>query len=184
VLVTGKDGLEDSATALRRGVVRLSRRMQLERPMRTVSLNQFSLLAHLARRGAMTVGELAALERAQPQSLTRPLAGLAEEGHVRRQTDPEDGRRVLVTITGSGLEVLLNDMRQRDSWLALAMTRLNDTERGVLVLAAEIMERISQDADTVALHSARPARGGAAKTAQTAQAAQPAQVPAADRNAS
>lgn len=143
--------LAKAATALRRGTTRLSRRMQLERPIRTVSLNQFSLLAHLSRRGPMTVGELAALERAQPQSLTRPLAGLDDEGLIVREADPDDGRRVIVRITEAGVAVLVEDMRQRDSWLALAMTRLNPTERGVLVLAAELMERISQDADTIAL---------------------------------
>jgi DNA-binding MarR family transcriptional regulator len=161
MLVTDDDGPDDlrrAAITVRRGVVRLSRRMQLERPVRSVSLNQFSLLAHLSRRGPMTVGELAALERAQPQSLTRPLAGLADDGLIVREPDPDDGRRVIIRITQPGIDVLVEDMRQRDSWLALAMTRLSPTERGVLVLAAEVMERISQDADTLALHAAYPVR--------------------------
>lgn len=145
--------IEEEAAALRRATTRLSRRLQQERPQRTVSLNQFSLLGHLSRYGPTTVSDLAALERAQPQSLTRPLASLESDGLIHRAPDPADGRRVLVSITDAGRAVLATDMRQRDAWLALVMARLSPTERGVLALAAELMEGISQDADSVALRA-------------------------------
>lgn len=146
--------IDEEATALRKATTRLSRRLQQERPRRTVSLSQFSLLGHLVRYGPTTVGDLAALERAQPQSLTRPLAGLAGDGLIARTADPADGRRVVVRITDDGREVLATDMRQRDTWLALVLARMTPTERGVLALAAELMERISQDAESLALRAA------------------------------
>ena len=151
--------IDEEASALRKATTRLSRRLQQERPQGSVSLNQFSLLGYLSRYGPTTVGDLAALERAQPQSLTRPLASLEEEGLIHRAPDPVDGRRVLVSITAAGREVLATDMRQRDSWLALVLSRMTPTERGVLALAADLMERISQDAESVALRAThrRPA---------------------------
>jgi DNA-binding MarR family transcriptional regulator len=145
--------IEEEATALRKATTRLSRRLQQERPRNTVSLNKFSLLGHLSRYGPTTVSDLAALERAQPQSLTRPLAGLEADGLIQRGPDPADGRRVLVSVTAAGRSVLATDMRQRDAWLALVLARLSPTERGVLALAADLMERISQDADSVALRA-------------------------------
>ncbi|HEX3788696.1 MAG TPA: MarR family transcriptional regulator [Pseudonocardiaceae bacterium] len=145
-----------AASSVRRALLRLSRRLQVERPARTVSLNQMSLMGHLIRRGPMTVGELAALDRAQPQSLTRPLAALEEDELITRGPDPEDGRRVVVRITQEGLRLVAEDMRQRDAWLALAMSRLSETERQVLTLAAGLMDQISQDEESLALHAAHP----------------------------
>jgi len=134
-------------------MLRLSRRLQQERPRQAVSLNQLSLLGHLSRYGPTTVGDLATLERAQPQSLTRPLAALEADGLIQRAPDPNDGRRVLVSITDGGRGVLSVEMRQRDAWLALVLSRMSPTERGVLALAAELMEKISQDAESHALRA-------------------------------
>lgn len=145
--------IEQEATTLRKAMLRLSRRLQQERPRQAVSLNQLSLLGHLSRYGPTTVGDLAVLERAQPQSLTRPLAALEADGLIHREPDPNDGRRVLVRITDSGTDLLLIEMRQRDAWLALVLSRMSPTERGVLALAAELMERISQDAESHALRA-------------------------------
>lgn len=138
---------------MRRALLRLTRRLQVERPMRAVSLNQSSLLGHLLRRGPLTVGELCTLERAQAQSLTRPLAALEAEGLIERQPDAADGRRVVITVTELGRRTVVEDMRQRDSWLALAMSELTDTERQLLVLAAGLMDRISQDSEALALRA-------------------------------
>lgn len=112
---------------------------------------ELSVLAHLNRRGSMTAGEIAAAERVQPQTLTRTLASLEGKGAIRRQADPADRRRSALSITAAGFEVLVTDMRQRDSWLALAMTEeLTPTERRLLYLAGELMERLAE-ADVSAL---------------------------------
>jgi DNA-binding MarR family transcriptional regulator len=79
-------------------------------------------------------------ERVQPQTLTRTLATLETKGEIRRQADTEDRRRSVLSITEAGLQALLGDLRQCDSWLSLAMAEeLTATERGLLKLAAELM---------------------------------------------
>jgi DNA-binding MarR family transcriptional regulator len=137
--------LEVSST-VRRAVATLGRRLRAERSAHGLSLTKLSILGHLYRKGSMTAVELAALERVQPQSLTRVLAELARGGLVSRRTDLKDGRRVLLDITGDGRTLLTHDMQQRDAWLAKAMSDLSATERELLRLAAQLMERLADAA--------------------------------------
>src|SRR5262249_35695646 len=102
------------------------------------------LLGHLYGQGSITGAQLASLERVQPQSLTRVLAELLDEGLISRRADTVDGRRVLLEITGDGRAQLLRDMQQRDEWLAVALAEeLSSTERQLLLLAVQLMERIA-----------------------------------------
>jgi DNA-binding MarR family transcriptional regulator len=134
-----------TAASVRRGVTRLAQRLRAERPGQGEPLSRLSVLAHLSRRGPMSPGALAAADRVQPQSLTRTLAGLERDGLVSRQADAADRRRALLEITPGGREALRLDMRQRDGWLAQAMAgQLTPTEREVLRLAGELMERLAE----------------------------------------
>jgi DNA-binding MarR family transcriptional regulator len=143
-----EDELLQTATAVRRGVTRLSWRLRLERPEPGEPLLQLSVLAHLSRRGPMSPGKLAAAERVQPQSLTRTLASLEEHALITRDADPADGRRSLLAITEAGRLVLGRDVRQRDAWLANAMAgQLTPTERGLLRLAGQLLERLAEAGD-------------------------------------
>src|SRR6266536_536290 len=135
---------DDDARTVRRAVLRLSRRLQSERAPNALSMAKISVLGHLARRGDMTPGELAAADRLKPQSLTRVLAELDEEGLVRRTPDPADRRQRRLALTAAGRRALRSDMRRRDAWLATAMAdRLNGTERDLLRLAAPLLERLA-----------------------------------------
>ncbi len=137
------NALEVSA-AIRRGVASLARRLRAERPEHGVSLAKLSVLGRLHRLSSMSAAELAGRERIQPQSLTRLVADLEQGGFIRRRDDETDGRRVLIDLTASGKDLLTRDMRQRDAWLALAMSsELTATEQEVLRLAAHLMERLA-----------------------------------------
>jgi DNA-binding MarR family transcriptional regulator len=132
------------ATAVRRGVIRLGRRLRLERPAHDVTLLQLGILAELNDGGPMSPGELAAAQRVQPQSLTRVLATLETRELIGRQAHPGDGRRALLAITAAGRDALRRDVDQRDSWLARAMAaELTPTEQELLRLAGELMERLA-----------------------------------------
>jgi DNA-binding MarR family transcriptional regulator len=139
------DDLLQLAAAVRRGTHQLARRLRLERPEHGESLLQLSVLGHLYRRGPMTPGELAAAERIQPQSLTRTLASLSRDQLIARRPDDDDRRRSRLSISEAGERALLQDIRQRDSWLALAMAQeLTCTERELLRLAAQLMGRLAE----------------------------------------
>ncbi len=133
-----------AAADVRRGVISLGRRLRLGRSAASLTTLELSVLGHLHRRGPLSPGELAALQRVQPQSLTRTLTSLEAHGLTEREPDPADGRRSLLAITTAGLAALRTEMERRDTWLAAAMSaELTDAEIGLLRLAGELMERLA-----------------------------------------
>lgn len=102
------------------------------------------MLGHLARKGPMTAGALAAADRLQPQSVTRVLAELETDGLITRLPNPADKRQRVFSISEIGYAALHEDMRQRDEWLTVAMqTHLSPTEREVVLRAAGVLERLA-----------------------------------------
>ena len=133
------------AAELRVGVMRLRRRLALEHhPENDLSLAQMAVLALLLRRGELTIGELARLERVQPPSMTRTVSCLEELGLVERGRHETDGRVVVVALTERGRAVVLADRSRRDAWLAVQLSQLTPDERAVLRVAAPILDRLSQ----------------------------------------
>ncbi len=94
----------------------------------------------------MTASDLARLERLQPQSLTRIIADLGEQGLIHRKRDEVDRRQFLIEITEKGHGLLVGDARRQNAWLAQAMAeRLTDAERKVLRIAADLLERLANE---------------------------------------
>jgi DNA-binding MarR family transcriptional regulator len=140
----GDDDVRLTAGLLRHGMSRLGRRLRAERIAHGLTLSRLSLLNALARAGPMTASALAATERLQPQSLTRMLSRLEDDGLIVRSPDPEDRRQVRIDITREGLAVLDEDTARREAWLARVMAeRLTPTECELLRLAADLMERLA-----------------------------------------
>jgi DNA-binding MarR family transcriptional regulator len=133
------------AAELRLGVMRLRRRLASERhPDNELSLNQMGVLGVLARRGAMTVGELASAEKVQPPSMTRTVNCLEESGDVVKRPHETDRRQVVVEISEQGHDRVLADRARRDAWLAQRLRELTPDERAVLRRAAPILDRLAQ----------------------------------------
>jgi DNA-binding MarR family transcriptional regulator len=132
------------ASALRVSVARLSRRLRSERdPDNELSVGQIAVLAALYRNGECTVGELAAIERVQPPSMTRTVNCLDEGGYVVRRKNAADGRQVVVALSAKGEQTLAADRRRRDAWLAQRLRELTPDERSLLRQAAPILERLA-----------------------------------------
>ena len=134
------------ASALRISVARLQRRLRSERDPdnELLPVGQLSVLGLLNRYGDSTVGELAALERVQPPSMTRTVNCLHEGGYVVRHKSESDGRQVVVALSEQGKQTLANDRRRRDAWLAQRLRELTPEERSVLRQAAPLIERLAQ----------------------------------------
>ena len=131
------------ASALRFSVQRLVRRLRSERPESGLTLNQLSAMACLQSRGALTIGDLAQAEKVQPPSMTRTVTSLVELGYVTRAAAETDRRQVLVALTDAGAELLADDRRRRDAWLAQRLRELTADERDLLRRAAPILERLA-----------------------------------------
>jgi DNA-binding MarR family transcriptional regulator len=137
---------DENVRRIRSSVVRLSRRLRAERPADALAPTKVSVLAQLWRGGRMSAGDLADLERIQPQSLTRTLAALEADGLILRRPDELDRRQAVIGITEKGLAALSEDMQARERWLAKAMDiHLSPDERRLLADAAELMDRLADD---------------------------------------
>lgn len=133
------------ANELRRGVASLARRLRAERAPHGVAATKLSLLGRLARADApLTASALAGLERLQPQSLTRIIAELEQEKLIRREPDELDRRALLIEVTERGRQLLAEDARRQNRWLAMAMAQaLTPAEMRMLGLAAELLEQLA-----------------------------------------
>jgi DNA-binding MarR family transcriptional regulator len=131
------------ASALRLAVMRLARRMRLERADTSLSLSQLAALATLERHGPMTPGELAAAERVSPPSMTRLASSLEGAGLATRRDHPTDGRQVLLAASPAGVALLREDRRRREAWLAQRLRELDAEDRDVLRRAAALLDRLA-----------------------------------------
>jgi DNA-binding MarR family transcriptional regulator len=146
------DDARIAANKLRRSIMRMARRMRVLRADHGISGSKLSILGRLYRAGRpMTATDLARLERLQPQSLTRIISDLDEKGLIRRRPDDVDRRQLLIEITQGGTKLLVMDAYQQNTWLVHAMeTKLSRAERGILCLAADLLDGLSDEDDLAA----------------------------------
>ena len=133
------------ASELRLGVMRLRRRLAVERhPDNELSLGAMAVLGALYRNDEQTVGELARAEKVRSPSMTRTVNCLEEDGYVVRRPHPTDGRQSLVSLSDRGRATVLADRRRRDAWLTQRVAGLTVAERETLRRAAPLLDRLAQ----------------------------------------
>jgi DNA-binding MarR family transcriptional regulator len=135
----------DLATRLRTAIVRTNRRLRQEGGGQ-LSPTLGAALGTIARHGPLTPSELAERERVQRPTATRLLARLEAPGYVTRTPDPEDGRSSLVALTPAGRALLEQTRNRKDAFLARRLRTLTGDERATLRRAADILERMLDEA--------------------------------------
>jgi DNA-binding MarR family transcriptional regulator len=135
------------AAQLRLAVARLNRRIRQEAAVTGEELTSSAqaALATIQRDGPITLGELAAIERVQPPSMTRIVARLEEYGYVTRVVDPADRRVARVEITDAGHALLARVRTRKDAFLAQRVAGLDAAERALLARALPVLERLQDD---------------------------------------
>lgn len=129
---------------LRLAVLRLSRRLRQE-AVGQITPSQLSALASIAKRGELSLGELAAIERVAPPSMTRIAGRLEESGLVARRVDATDRRIARLVITDSGRALLDETRSRRDLFLAVRLAQLSDEERALIAGVVPLLERLTGD---------------------------------------
>lgn len=137
----GSDSEAELAARLRLTVARLARRLRSQ-AQGDVSASQLSALASLERCGALTLGELSAVERVKPPTMTRIVASLEEMGMVTRTIDPADRRVARVDVTDLARRFLDSSRHRKDAYLAARLSGLTPDERADLKRAADALERL------------------------------------------
>jgi DNA-binding MarR family transcriptional regulator len=130
------------ASIVRLAVLRAARRLRTQRVNTIMGLSQLSAVATAAKCGPMSAREIAVAEGVQPPSLTKILASL-ENGLIARSLRPGDRRQSTIAISHAGQQLLRDDNRVRDEWLARQLAQLTDSDRCKLVEVAEVLERLS-----------------------------------------
>ena len=136
--------LAELPAQLRLGVMRLARRLRQETPGQVTPSMQ-SALSMLDRRGPLTLGELASLERVAPPSMTRIAARLEEAGLVVRSADAGDRRVARVAVSPEGRRLLKDIRGRRDAYLATRLRSFTQDERALLDQALPLLERLTGD---------------------------------------
>jgi DNA-binding MarR family transcriptional regulator len=123
--------------------MRLARRLRAQRAETDLTLSQLSALSAVERHGPLTLGELAAHEKVQPPSMTRMAGRLGDRGLLTRVPHDTDGRQIVVAVTDSGRELLREDRRRREAWLARQIRDLSADEVAVLHAAVPVLEKLA-----------------------------------------
>lgn len=133
----------EAVPELRVGVMRLARRMRVERPDDALTPSQLAVLGTLVRSGPLTPRELADAERVKPPSMTRMLASLEAEGLVTRQPHPDDGRQVLVTLTDAAQARIRDSRERKNAWLSRELDQLNPQDRELVLRAGPLLSQLA-----------------------------------------
>jgi DNA-binding MarR family transcriptional regulator len=133
------------AATLRLSIGLLLRRLRQMPTGDELTLSESAALARLDRGGPATAAALARAEQISPQSMGATLAALETRGLITRAADPEDGRRVILSITDPGLGVLRDRRNARTEQLARALSSgFTAAELEQLTAVAPLLERLAQ----------------------------------------
>jgi DNA-binding MarR family transcriptional regulator len=131
---------------LRLVILRLGRRLR-QQAAGDVTPSQLSALSTVAKHGELTLGELAAIERIAPPSMTRIAARLEDQGWLERRADASDRRVARVAVSPAGQALLDETRTRRDAFLSSRLQQLTEQERSLLERAVPLLERLASDED-------------------------------------
>lgn len=141
--MTDRAALVAAANAVRLAVGVLNRRVRDELE-NGVSPSETVVLSRLDRNGPESIADLARRERVTPQAMGSTVAGLEARGLLTRESDPNDGRRVLVSPTLEGHTLIRARQDAVTTQLADALNEHfeeEDVER--IRVAAQMIERLA-----------------------------------------
>jgi len=143
------DGLDpgDVAAALLTSISVLVRRVRQVPAGGGLSMPERTALSCLDRSGPTTSSALAREVQVTAQAMGATLSALRERGLVERRPDPDDGRRVVLTVTEAGAQALKNKRNARTELIAHALTggEFTPSELKRLAAAAPLLERLAQN---------------------------------------
>ena len=133
------------AAALRVSIGLFARQLRHLKADGELTLPESSALARLDRFGPATPTALARREQISPQSVGATLSALEARGLVERCPDPRDGRRVIMSLTDAGLQMLRSRRNERTEQMARALSAgFTPAELRQLMAAAPLIERLAQ----------------------------------------
>ena len=130
------------ANQLRPVLLRLARELRKETESLGVTARQVTLLWLIKSNPGLSLRELAAEERISAPALSGYVDRLEKAGLIERVRDPDDRRRVGLTLTEEGARLLKRVRARRTTWLAEHMRELEDDEIAAIEAAIEPLRKL------------------------------------------
>ena len=123
-------------------VIRDLARMLVRMPSaEKLSLSTLGALSTLASRGPMRLTDLTATEQVTQPAMTQIVSRLERDGLVTRDSDPHDGRAVLVRTTDAGAALVAARQADRLTYLTGLFDLLSPTDRDAIASAVPALTR-------------------------------------------
>jgi DNA-binding MarR family transcriptional regulator len=133
------------AAALRVATGMLYRRLKQTAPVDELTLSESSTLSRLERGGPASSSELARFDRISPQSMGVTVAALEDRRLIVRDRDPEDGRRIVLSITEAGRQLIHDKRGARTGQIAAALgDGFSAAELSQLMAVVPLLERLAE----------------------------------------
>lgn len=104
-----------------------------------VTLPQFRTLVLLEQHGSMTTAQLAEALGVVPSTATRMCDRLERKRLVRRATDPDDRRRLALTLSDAGHRLIAESTARRRQQIAKLLRTIPVAERAPLADALRVL---------------------------------------------
>ena len=132
------------AAALRVAIGMVYHRLRQSTP-NELTLAESSTLSRLERGGPASSSELARYDRISPQSMGVTVAALEDRALIERDRDPEDGRRIVLSITEAGRQLIHDKRGARTGQIADALgDGISAGELTQLMAVVPLLERLAE----------------------------------------
>jgi DNA-binding MarR family transcriptional regulator len=135
----------EAADRLHSAAIHLLRRLRIRDRELGIGPAQLSTLSVLVFAGPQSLASLAEAEQVKPPTMSRIVTGLLRAKLIRRTTDKQDRRAIIIAATEKGVRIMQEGRRHRVETLAAAVRGLPRKEIARLREAAQVMEYLSRE---------------------------------------
>jgi DNA-binding MarR family transcriptional regulator len=134
----------DLSSALRAAISGLHKGLRKQiSSIKTYSMTEFETVKFLARHESLSPSELATLTRVKTQSMSQILKKMELQGVIERTRSENDGRKVHISLTPAGKEIVTKTRYERDEWLKNAIeSSLTKEEKELLAKALPVLQKL------------------------------------------
>ncbi len=140
--LTKELNLEEVGRSLHSNAIHLLRHVRTEDSAMGIGPAQASALSVVAFGGPLTLNKLAEAEQVRPPTMSRVVEALVKGGLVRRETNKDDRRSVIVSPTDKGTKLLHEGRNRREKRLIKLLSKLDANEIRCLGKASRILSKI------------------------------------------
>jgi len=140
--MTKEASLEEVGRSLHSDAIHLLRHVRTEDSAMGIGPAQASALSVVVFGGPLTLNELADAEQVRPPTMSRVVEALVSEGLVRRETNKNDRRSIIISSTDKGTKVIHEGRSRREKRLIKLLSQLGPDELKCLGKASKILSRI------------------------------------------